>query len=116
MHRLTGPIGDGGFAYRLGGFYEEQDSFRNNAGEESAILTGQIAWQLAPETELVASFEHYDVDLDGNRLRGVAIEAERAALPWLHRCLAGQLPNPHHFRRPWCGGGGGGGDEAVGRM
>ena len=70
----TGPIGDGGFAYRLGGFYEEQDSFRNNAGEESAILTGQIAWQLAPETELVASFEHYDVDLDGNRLRGVPVD------------------------------------------
>lgn len=70
----TGPIGDGGVAYRVGGFYEEQDSFRNNAGEESAILTGQIAWQLAPETELVASFEHYDVDLDGNRLRGVPVD------------------------------------------
>lgn len=70
----TGPIGDGGVAYRVGGFYEEQDSFRNNAGEETAILTGQIAWQLAPETELVASFEHYDVDLDGNRLRGVPVD------------------------------------------
>lgn len=69
----TGPIGEGAFAYRVGGFYEEQDSFRNNAGETSTILTGQLAWQLAPETELVASFEHYDVDLDGNRLRGVPV-------------------------------------------
>lgn len=69
----TGPLGGGALAYRVGGFYEDSDSFRNNAGEETRILTGQLAWQGTQHTELVASFEHYDIDLPGNRLRGVPV-------------------------------------------
>lgn len=70
----TGPIAEGTLAYRLGGFYEEVDSFRNNASEETAIATGQLAWHLTPDTELAASFEHYDVELPGNRLRGIPVD------------------------------------------
>lgn len=70
------PAGGGDIAYRLGGFYEETNDFRNNAGEETAILTAQGAWRPAPNTELVASFERYDVDLPGNRLRGVPVNDE----------------------------------------
>jgi iron complex outermembrane receptor protein len=69
----TGPIGDSSFAYRLGGFYEEGDGFRHNAGEETNILTGQLGWGPTARTEIVASFERYDVDLPGNRLRGVPV-------------------------------------------
>jgi len=69
---ITGPVaGRDDIAFRLGGFYEEINDFRNNAGEETGILTAQGAWKPGPATELVASLEYYDINFPGNRLRGV---------------------------------------------
>lgn len=68
------PVGDGEtLAYRVGGFHEQEDDFRNNAGTETDILTGALTWRVTPETDLTAQLSHYDIYLQGNRLRGVPV-------------------------------------------
>ena len=58
-------------AGRFGVFYEQQDSFRDNADMENTHVAGGLLFQLAPESELTLKAEYIDQDLGGHRLRGV---------------------------------------------
>lgn len=60
-------------AYRIGGYYEDQDDFRNNADARNIELAGGLLFALGASTELVATFDLVDQDLGGNRLRGVPV-------------------------------------------
>ncbi|HDZ32012.1 MAG TPA: TonB-dependent siderophore receptor [Pseudoalteromonas sp.] len=70
---MTGGLSDT-MAYRLGGFYEEQDSFRNNADSANTELTGGLLFDLSDSTTLTTSIDYIKQDLDGNRLRGVPVD------------------------------------------
>ena len=70
---MTGGLSDT-MAYRLGGFYEEQDSFRNNADSANTELTGGLLFDLSDSTTLTTSVDYIKQDLGGNRLRGVPVD------------------------------------------
>ena len=58
-------------AYRIGGYYENQDDFRNNADARNVELAGGLRFAPGASTGIVATFDLVDQDLGGNRLRGV---------------------------------------------
>lgn len=66
---VTGPI-VAGLAGRAGLFYEDQDSFRFNAGSETFIADGGLSYDFGP-ARLILQATRYDQDLAANRLRGV---------------------------------------------
>ncbi|WP_084396605.1 TonB-dependent siderophore receptor [Henriciella aquimarina] len=70
----TGPITDD-LAFRAGAFYEDSDDFRWNADEETLILEAALkkTFDLGAFT---VQATHYDIDLGGNRLRGVPTDDE----------------------------------------
>ncbi|GAA60286.1 iron complex outermembrane recepter protein [Pseudoalteromonas sp. BSi20652] len=70
---MTGGLSDT-MAYRLGGFYEKQDSFRNNADSANTELTGGLLFDLSDSTTLTTSIDYIKQDLGGNRLRGVPVD------------------------------------------
>ncbi|WP_350432404.1 TonB-dependent siderophore receptor [Shewanella sp. H8] len=77
--RMGGSIDSKGgltdnIAYRLGGFYEQKDSFRNNADAKNVELTGGLLFQLSDDTTLTTSIDYIKQDLGGNRLRGVPVD------------------------------------------
>ncbi|AZG71901.1 TonB-dependent siderophore receptor [Shewanella livingstonensis] len=77
--RMGGSIDSKGgltdsIAYRLGGFYEQKDSFRNNADSENTELTGGLLFQLDDDTALTTTIDYIKQDLGGNRLRGVPVD------------------------------------------
>jgi len=61
-------------AYRLGGFYESQDSFRDNADSENTQLVGGLLFELSDDTSLYTTFDYIEQNLGGNRLRGVPVD------------------------------------------
>jgi len=74
--RLGGSIDSTGaltehLAYRLGAFYEQQESFRDNADAENLELSGGLTLELSNATKLISTFDYVEQDLGGNRLRGV---------------------------------------------
>jgi len=74
--RLGGSIDSTGaltehLAYRLGAFYEQQESFRDNADAENLELAGGLTVELSSATKLISTFDYVEQDLGGNRLRGV---------------------------------------------
>lgn len=71
----TGPVADSdSLAYRVSGFYEEEDSFRRNASSETQTLNTALTWQPGDNTEITAQLGYYDITLPGNRLRGVPVD------------------------------------------
>lgn len=58
-------------AYRIGAFYEAQDSFRDNADSMNQQLSAGLLYQFSDDTSLTASVDLLNQDLGGNRLRGV---------------------------------------------
>lgn len=68
----TGGISDN-LAYRLGAFYEESDSFRNNADAIDMEVAGGVLYEWSDNTRLTATFDLIRQDLGGNRLRGVPV-------------------------------------------
>lgn len=70
---MTGGLTED-IAYRLGGFYEQQDSFRNNADAKNTELATGILYNLTPDTSLTATVDFIKQDLGGNRLRGVPVD------------------------------------------
>ncbi|WP_165735661.1 TonB-dependent receptor [Pseudoalteromonas sp. C8] len=70
---MTGGLTDT-MAYRVGGYYEEQDSFRNNADSKNTELTGGLLFDLSDSTTLTTSVDYIKQDLGGNRLRGVPVD------------------------------------------
>ncbi|MCW8127257.1 TonB-dependent siderophore receptor [Microbulbifer halophilus] len=69
----TGSLGES-VAYRFGTFYEEQDSFRNNADAINQEVAGGLLFQLAEKTRLTTTLDYINQDLGGNRLRGVPVD------------------------------------------
>ena len=67
-------------AYRIGGYYEDQEDFRNNADARNLELAGGLLLALGASTELVATFDAVDQDLGGNRLRGVPVSDDGSFL------------------------------------
>jgi len=67
---FRGPLSDT-VAYRAAAFYEQQDSFRDNADAENLQLAGGLLFQLADDTSLTTTVEYIEQNLGGNRLRGV---------------------------------------------
>lgn len=61
-------------AYRLGGFYEQQNSFRNNADAQNIELATGILYNISPDTSLTTTVDFIKQDLGGNRLRGVPVD------------------------------------------
>lgn len=72
---MTGGLADK-VAYRLGGFYEKQDSFRNNADAANTELVGGLTFDLDDDTTLTTTLDYIKQDLGGNRLRGVPVDDE----------------------------------------
>lgn len=68
----TGAISDS-VAYRLGGFYEEKDSFRVNADHANLMLGGGLLFEISEDTMLEAHIDYVDQDLGGHRLRGAFV-------------------------------------------
>jgi len=63
-------------AYRLGGFYEAQDSFRNNADMENIEVTGGLLYDVSDDTRLITTIDYIVQNLGGHRLRGVPVDDE----------------------------------------
>ncbi len=63
-------------AYRIGGFYEVQDSFRNNADMENIELAGGLLYDVSDNTRLTTTFDYIVQNLGGHRLRGVPVDDE----------------------------------------
>ena len=70
---FTGAVSDT-TAYRLGGFYESQDIFRNNADSENIELAGGMTFLSGQDTTLTTTFDYIVQNLGGNRLRGVPVD------------------------------------------
>jgi len=70
---LTGGLSED-IAYRLGGFYEQEDSFRNNADAKNTEIVGGLTFNLSDETTLTTTIDWIKQDLGGNRLRGVPVD------------------------------------------
>ncbi|MEM7080071.1 MAG: TonB-dependent receptor [Pseudomonadota bacterium] len=66
----TGALAEN-VAYRVGAFYESQDSFRRNADETNLEVATGVLWRLGDATELTASVNYVEQELGGHRLRGV---------------------------------------------
>ena len=69
----TDAISDN-LAYRIGGLYEEQDSFRNNADMENIELAGGLLYHVSNSTSVDFNFDYIVQNLGGHRLRGVPVD------------------------------------------
>lgn len=85
---VTGPIdADGVVSGRAGLFYERLDTVQRFSGSRSLVADGGLKFRLAPDTSLTVQATRYDQTLPGNRLRGVAIDADGDFLAdrtWTH--------------------------------
>jgi iron complex outermembrane recepter protein len=82
---ITGAILPG-LGTRAGIFYEDRDTFRFNAGSETVIADGGVAYAFGP-AKLTLQATHYDQDLPSNRLRGVPVDNDGnflASRRWNH--------------------------------
>jgi len=70
---MTGGLTEG-VAYRLGGFYEQEDSFRNNADAKNTEIVGGLTFEFNDATTLTTTIDWIKQDLGGNRLRGVPVD------------------------------------------
>lgn len=61
-------------AFRLGAFYEEQNSFRNNADHENMQVVGGLLYNISSDTSIDLTFDYIEQDLGGHRLRGVPVD------------------------------------------
>jgi iron complex outermembrane receptor protein len=64
--QVAGPV-----SARLGGFFEEADSFRVNAGSDIRIADAGVSVDLGGRGRLDIQATRYDQALQGNRLRGI---------------------------------------------
>jgi len=71
---MTGPINDKLLA--RGGFYfEDRDSFRNNAGSTNSHAVGNLLYKANDNNRFSVEAEFINQRLPGNRLRGVPVDA-----------------------------------------
>ncbi|PWG02777.1 TonB-dependent siderophore receptor [Sphingosinicella humi] len=82
---VTGPL-VGALTGRAGLFYEDRDTYRFNAGSETLIADGGLAYDFGP-AKVILQATRYDQELDANRLRGVPTDDEGnflASRRWNH--------------------------------
>lgn len=65
-----GPLTDR-VAYRVGGFFERQDEFRDNADSQNQQVAGGLLFEPTEDTRFTATADYIQQDLGGHRLRGV---------------------------------------------
>ena len=65
--KVTGEVAEAQ-SIRVGAFYEQQDTHRDNSASEVAIVDTGYAYDFA-DARLILQYTHYSQDLDGNRLR-----------------------------------------------
>ena len=71
----TGALdADASLAYRLGGFYQTKEGFRNNTDEKNTLLSGGLTWVVNDRLDLTLQYDFIDQDLGGHRLRGVPVD------------------------------------------
>ncbi|VEF26503.1 Fe(III)-pyochelin receptor [Shewanella baltica] len=70
---LTGGLTNN-LAYRFGAYYQQEDSFRNNADSQNAEVAGGLLYEISDDTKLTTTFDVIKQDLGGNRLRGVPVD------------------------------------------
>lgn len=58
-------------AGRVGAYYQQQDSFRDNADQQILEVAGGLVFELGQQAALTASVDYVDQDLRGHRLRGI---------------------------------------------
>ncbi|GAB3012828.1 TonB-dependent siderophore receptor [Bowmanella dokdonensis] len=61
-------------AYRLGGFYQHTQPYRNNTDETNLLLSAGLSWMASDATQLSLQYDFIDQDLGGHRLRGVPVD------------------------------------------
>ncbi len=77
----TGPFpGSSRFLHRAAAFFEEKNSFRNNAGLRDLHLVAGLSWLATERTRIDLEFERIDQDLKGHRLRGIPVDPDGAFL------------------------------------
>lgn len=71
---ITGPLTEDRQLLARGAlFYEEKESFRNNAGFQDLHLAAGVAWRPSGRTRADLEMERIDQDLPGHRLRGIPV-------------------------------------------
>lgn len=71
----TGAASDN-VAYRFSGYFEEADSFRNNADQADADVTLNLLFDITDSTRLYTTAQYIKQNLGGNRLRGVRVDED----------------------------------------
>lgn len=67
-------------AGRIGMFYEQQDSFRDNADLDNTLVVGGLLFEPTDQTAVNLKAEYVDQDLGGNRLRGVFVRDDGSSI------------------------------------
>ena len=72
---ITGPLDkQGRFLFRLGGAYENTDTFRFNTNKEDIVLAADLEWRPTANTSALFRFDYIEQDFQGARLRGVPVD------------------------------------------
>ena len=73
----TGPLaGNDQVLYRIGAYWNDSDSFRNNVAKEDVLLSPSVRLLLGNETRITLEGEYIEQDWAGWRLRGVPVDRE----------------------------------------
>jgi len=73
---VTGPANAAKtLLYRGAVYFEDRDSFRNNANMRNLHAVGALTWRASARTVLGLEFEHIDQTNNAHRLRGVPVNA-----------------------------------------
>lgn len=71
----SGPLDKNGeLLFRLGGAFQNTDTFRFNTNKQDFVLGGDVLWQPSPDTRLILKVDFVDQDFQGARLRGVPVD------------------------------------------
>lgn len=72
----TGPLNAARSLLARGAvFFEDRDSFRNNANTRNAHLVGDLTWRPTTRASVAFEYEHIEQYNKGHRLRGVPVNA-----------------------------------------
>ena len=74
---ISGPIDeDGRVLFRVGGAYENTDTFRFNTNKEDIVVAADLEWRLTEATSALFKFDYVEQDFQGARLRGVPVDGD----------------------------------------
>jgi iron complex outermembrane receptor protein len=71
---LSGPMGQK-WLWRGAAYFEDRDTFRNNTGATNGHFVGNLSYRLNDRNRWDLEAEYIHQRLDGNRLRGVPVDA-----------------------------------------